>query len=221
NLLLVVDNTFLSPYFQNPLTLGADVVVHSVTKYINGHSDVVMGVAVTNNEQFYGDLKFQQNCIGAVPSPFDCFLASRGIKTLALRMKAHMSNATKVAEYLSASPYVTKVIFPGLPSHPQHELALRQQSGFSGMISFQIKGDGDTAEEFLKHTKLFTLAESLGGVESLIELPSKMTHAAVAPEAREALGITDTLIRVSVGVEDVNDLIDDLERALKAAVSLE
>ncbi|KXN70053.1 cystathionine gamma-lyase-like protein, partial [Conidiobolus coronatus NRRL 28638] len=217
NLLLVVDNTFLSPYFQNPLTLGADVVVHSVTKYINGHSDVVMGVAVTNNEQFYGDLKFQQNCIGAVPSPFDCFLASRGVKTLALRMKAHMSNAIKVAEYLSTSPYVIKVMFPGLPSHPQHKLALRQQRGFSGMVSFQIKGDGSTAEEFLKSTKLFALAESLGGVESLIGYPCKMTHAALTPEAREALGITDTLIRVSVGIEDANDLIADLDQAFKTS----
>lgn len=191
--ILVVDNTFLSPYFQNPLALGADIVVHSVTKYLNGHSDVVMGVAITSNPEIYEKLKFLQNggwfpfsvlpkfpfnihifllvAIGAVPSPFDCFLANRGLKTLHLRMEKHQENAFAVANFLQASPHVTEVIYPGLPSHPQHELAKRQQSGFGGMISFRIKGDLNTAKKFFKHIHYFTLAESLGGIESLSEIP--------------------------------------------------
>ncbi|KAI0229978.1 cystathionine gamma-lyase cys3, partial [Massospora cicadina] len=214
---LVIDNTFLSPYFQNPITQGADIVVHSVTKYINGHSDVVMGVAVTNDAELYDDLKFQQNAYGAVPSPFDCFLAHRGLKTLALRMRQHGSNALAVARYLERSPRVDKVIYPGLASHPQHELAKAQQSGFGGMVSFRIKGDGETADRFLQALNIFTLAESLGGIESLCELPAKMTHGSIPANEREELGITDNLIRLSVGIEDVKDLVDDLEQALASA----
>ncbi|KAJ9069200.1 cystathionine gamma-lyase cys3 [Entomophthora muscae] len=214
---LVIDNTFLSPYFQNPLTQGADVVVHSVTKYINGHSDVVMGIAVTNDLEFYNDLKFQQNAFGAVPSPFDCFLAHRGLKTLALRMHQHGTNALAVAQYLEKSSLVEKVIYPGLASHPQHELAKSQQTGFGGMVSFRIKGDGDTADRFLQALNIFTLAESLGGIESLCELPSKMTHGSVPANEREILGITDNLIRLSVGIEDAQDLVNDIEQALEYA----
>ena len=194
--ILVVDNTFLSPYFQNPLSLGADIVVHSVTKYLNGHSDVVMGVAVTSNSELYEKLKFLQNgtpaiqphthprppitpslslsfsqAIGAVPSPFDCFLANRGLKTLHIRMEKHQENAFIVANFLESSPFCTEVIYPGLASHPQHELAKRQQSGFGGMISFRIKGDLSNAKRFFQHIKYFTLAESLGGIESLSEIP--------------------------------------------------
>ncbi|KAI9294206.1 hypothetical protein K502DRAFT_324933 [Neoconidiobolus thromboides FSU 785] len=215
--ILVVDNTFLSPYFQNPLTLGADIVIHSVTKYINGHSDVVMGVAALNDLKLYEDLKFQQNSFGAVPSAFDCFLAHRGLKTLALRMRQHEANALQVAKYLEASPYATKVIYPGLESHPQHELAKKQMKGYGGMVSFRINGDGDVADKFLQNLRIFTLAESLGGVESLCELPSKMTHGSVSAEDREILGITDNLIRLSVGIEDAEDLLEDIEQALKAS----
>jgi len=215
---LVIDNTFLSPYFQNPLALGADAVVHSVTKYLNGHSDVVMGIAVTNELQFYNDLKFQQNAFGAIPSPFDCFLAHRGLKTLAVRMRQHEINATAVARYLESSPLVESVIYPGLESHPQHKLAVDQQSGFGGMVSFRIRGDGEVADKFLQSLKLFTLAESLGGVESLCELPSKMTHGSIPAEEREALGITDNLVRLSVGIEDAEDLINDIEQALKSSI---
>ncbi|KAF8930682.1 hypothetical protein BGZ47_000447, partial [Haplosporangium gracile] len=182
NTKLVVDNTFMSPFFQNPLSLGADIVVHSVTKYINGHSDVVMGVAVTSNEEIYTKLAFLQNSIGAVPSAFDCFLANRGLKTLHLRMRQHATSAQAIAEALEASPRVENVIYPGLPSHPQHDLAKRQQKGFGGMISFRIKGDLATANAFLRHVKFFTLAESLGGVESLCELPATMTHGSVSAE---------------------------------------
>ncbi|KAI3657715.1 hypothetical protein MP638_003970 [Amoeboaphelidium occidentale] len=216
--ILVTDNTFLSPYFQRPLELGADVVVHSVTKYLNGHSDVVMGVMITNNENIYTKLKFLQNSIGAIPSPFDCFLANRGLKTLHVRMRSHAENALAVAQYLESSPYVTKVIYPGLKSHPQHELAQRQQKGFGGMISFYIKGGVNEATKFLSSCQYFTLAESLGGIESLAELPCVMTHASVAPEDRAVLGITDSLVRISVGIEETNDLIKDLEQALKKAV---
>ncbi|KAJ2767030.1 cystathionine gamma-lyase cys3 [Coemansia nantahalensis] len=218
-LFVVVDNTFLSPYFQTPLDLGADVVVHSATKYINGHSDVVMGVAATNNDALASKIRFLQNAIGAVPSPFDCYQAQRGIKTLHLRMRQHAENAQVVAEALEASPLVDSVIYPGLASHPQHELARRQMHGFGGMVSFRIKGDTHTADRFLQRTRLFTLAESLGGVESLAELPARMTHAGLAPEERAELGITDNLIRLSVGVEDAADLVDDIQQALASAVS--
>ncbi|KAI8873451.1 cystathionine gamma-lyase [Ramicandelaber brevisporus] len=220
--LLVVDNTFLSPYFQNPLTLGADIVVHSVTKYINGHSDVVMGVAVTNDADLASKLRFLQNAIGAVPSPFDCFMAHRGLKTLHLRMRQHEHNAIAVAaalESLVGDGLIEQVTYPGLPSHPQHELAARQQRGFGGMITFRIKGGLAEANAFLKATKLFTLAESLGGVESLAELPSLMTHGSVSAEDRLKLGITDNLIRLSVGIEETEDLVEDVIHAVKVAAN--
>ncbi|KAJ2229399.1 cystathionine gamma-lyase cys3 [Coemansia sp. RSA 1286] len=218
-LFVAVDNTFLSPYFQTPLDLGADIVVHSATKYLNGHSDVVMGVAATNNDALASKIRFLQNAIGAVPSPFDCYQAQRGVKTLHLRMRQHAINAQRVAEYLEASSLVDSVIYPGLKSHPQHSLAKQQMRGFGGMVSFRIKGDTHTADRFLQRTHLFTLAESLGGVESLAELPARMTHAGLAPEERNELGITENLIRLSVGVEDADDLIADIAQALESAVS--
>ncbi|KAJ3370942.1 hypothetical protein GGF31_003672 [Allomyces arbusculus] len=220
DIIVVVDNTFLSPYFQQPLALGADVVVHSVTKYINGHSDAVMGVAVTSRDDLYEKLKFLQNSIGAVPSAFDCFLANRGLKTLHVRMAQHARNAAAVAAALESSPLVENVIYPGLKSHPQHELAKRQMRGFGGMISFRIKGDLATSNAFLRHLKYFTLAESLGGVESLAELPAVMTHGSVAPEDRAVLGITDTLLRLSVGIEETDDLVQDVLQALQKASQL-
>ncbi len=210
----IVDNTFMSSYFQKPLDLGADCVVHSVTKYMNGHSDVVGGVLVTRNLEFYQKVKFLQNAIGAVPAPFDCFLVMRGLKTLHVRMKQHEQNALKIAQFLADHPKVDRVIYPGLPSHPQHELAKKQMSGFGGMISFFIKGELKDARKVLETVQIFTLAESLGGVESLIEHPAIMTHASIPPENRKALGIHDQLIRLSVGIEDVQDLIDDLSHAL-------
>ncbi|EGF82431.1 hypothetical protein BATDEDRAFT_34425 [Batrachochytrium dendrobatidis JAM81] len=218
NVLLVVDNTFMSSYFQRPIEHGADIVVHSVTKYMNGHSDVVMGVAVTNNDEVYDRLKFLQNSIGAIPSPFDCFLANRGLKTLHLRMERHASNALALAKHLEASPYVQEAIYPGLKSHPQHDLAVRQQHGYGGMVSFRIKNATlATSNAFLSSLEIFTLAESLGGIESLAELPSVMTHASVTAENRAMLGITDSLIRLSVGIEDERDLIADIDQALKKA----
>jgi cystathionine gamma-lyase len=215
DVILVVDNTFCSPFFQQPLELGADIVVHSVTKYINGHSDVLMGIAVTRSKDIAEKLKFIQLAVGSVPSPFDCFLANRGLKTLHLRMLKHQSNALKIAEFLESSPYVENVIFPGLISHPQHELAKKQQTGYSGMISFRIKGNVETAKKFLRSCKVFTLAESLGGIESLCELPCIMTHASVPKEERANLGITENLIRLSVGIESEKDLINDLRNALE------
>lgn len=214
SIILVVDNTFMSPYFQNPLDLGADIVVHSVTKYINGHSDVVMGVLATNKKELYDDLKFLQNGIGSVPSAFDCFLALRGVKTLHIRMREHERSALKVATHLSSHPKVDKVVYPGLPSHPQHELAKKQMKGFGGMVSFYIKGGAQESKIFLENIRIFALAESLGGVESLIELPSVMTHASVPAEERAKLGISDSLIRLSIGIEDVEDLIADIDQAL-------
>lgn len=214
---VVVDNTFMSPYCQRPLSLGADISWHSCTKYINGHSDCVMGVIATDNDEIYKNLKFLQNSTGIVPSPFDCFLANRGAKTLHVRMERHISNALEVAKFLESQSSVKSVFYPGLPSHPQHELVKKQCKGFSGMIGFEIKGNLDSAKEFLKTVKVFTLAESLGGIESLIEHPAIMTHASVAPEHRALLGISDTYIRVSVGIEDAEDLIADLDNALKAA----
>jgi cystathionine gamma-lyase len=210
----VVDNTFMSPYFQKPLDLGADVVIHSVTKYMNGHSDVVGGVLITNDSALYQELKYLQNAVGAVPGPQDCFLVLRGLKTLHVRMREHERNAIEIARFLEKHPKVEKVIYPGLSTHPQHELAKRQMSGFGGMISFVIRGGLDEARKLLERTKLFTLAESLGGVESLIEHPAIMTHASVPPETRKQLGIADTLIRISVGIEDPADLINDLAQAL-------
>ncbi|XP_065834237.1 cystathionine gamma-lyase-like [Oscarella lobularis] len=219
-IMVVVDNTFMSPYFQRPLALGADVVMHSVTKYINGHSDVVMGIIVTNNDELHDQMRFLQNALGAVPSPFDCYLANRGLKTLHVRMRQHGENAIAVAKFLESHEQVVKVFYPGLPSHPQHEVAKRQMKGFGGMVSFQIKGDMKNSQEFFKHLKIFALAESLGGFESLAELPSAMTHASVSEEMRKELGVTDTLIRLSVGIEDEEDIIADIDQALKAATSV-
>jgi cystathionine gamma-lyase len=215
DIILVVDNTFMSPYFQNPLQLGADIVVHSVTKYINGHSDCVMGFAATSNEKLYTKLKFLQNSIGAVPSAFDCFLSNRGLKTLHLRMQQHGKNGMAIATHLSKSKYVDSVIYPGLESHPSHELAKKQQSGFGGMVSFRIKGDLNTANKFLNNLQLFTLAESLGGVESLANHPALMTHASIPEDKRKEIGITDDLVRLSTGVEDIDDLLADLEQAFR------
>ncbi len=213
--LTVVDNTFMSSYFQKPLQLGADIVVHSVTKYMNGHSDVVGGVLATNNSQVYTELKFLQNAVGAVPAPMDCFLVMRGLKTLHVRMERHEKNAKEIAHFLEGHPKVERVIYPGLESHPQHALAKKQMSGFGGMITFFLKGDLAAARRFLENVQLFSLAESLGGVESLIEHPAIMTHASIPAETRKILGIHDNLIRVSIGIEEVSDLRADLEQALK------
>lgn len=213
-ILSVVDNTFMSPYFQRPLNLGVDIVVHSVTKYMNGHSDVVGGVLVTNQQALYERLKFFQNAVGGVPGPQDCFLVMRGLKTLHVRMERHASNAMEIAHFLEKHPQVERVIYPGLDSHPQHLLACEQMSGFGGMITFFVKGGLSEARSFLEKVKLFTLAESLGGVESLIEHPAIMTHASIPAETRRQLGIHDNLIRVSVGIEDVVDLKNDLAQAL-------
>ena len=213
-LILVVDNTFLSPYFQKPLELGADIVVHSSTKYIGGHSDVLGGAVLLNNPAYYQSIHYHQNAVGAVLAPFDSYLTLRGIKTLALRLEKHQQNAIHIAHYLEKHPKVKRVIYPGLESHPQHALAKEQTTGFGGVLSFEIEGTITTAEHFLENLTLFALAESLGGVESLIELPSLMTHSSVAKEVREQSGITDTLVRISVGIEDVEDLIADLEHAL-------
>lgn len=215
NIITVIDNTFMTPYFQRPLDLGAEIVVHSTTKYLGGHSDVIGGAIMLSNEELYNKIKFNQNAIGAVPSPFDCFLVLRGIKTLPVRMQSHNQNAQKLAEYLESHPKVKKVNYPGLESHPQHKLAKRQMMGFGGMLSFEIKGDIKNVKSFLKRLKVFTLAESLGGVESLIEHPGLMTHASLPEKEREKIGITDNLIRISVGIEDIEDLIADLERAFK------
>ena len=212
----VVDNTFASPALQQPLELGADIALHSTTKYLGGHSDVVGGAVMVNDADIYGKLKFSQNAVGTIPSPFDSYLVLRGIKTIPVRMERHSSNGQKVAEYLEAHPKVRKVNYPGLASHPQHELAKRQMSGYGGMISFELDSDLSGAKKFLERCEIFALAESLGGVESLVEHPARMTHASIAAKEREALGIGDSLIRLSVGIEDVDDLIADLEQALRA-----
>jgi cystathionine gamma-lyase len=217
NVLSVVDNTFMSPYFQRPLDLGADIVMHSITKYMNGHSDVVGGVLVMNDSKLYDELKYLQNAVGAVPGPQDCFLVMRGLKTLHVRMKQHQENAMAIARHLAQHPKVEKVIYPGLESHPQHALAKKQMTGFGGMISFTIKGGLNESRRVLENTKLFALAESLGGVESLIEHPAIMTHASVPAENRAKLGISDNLIRISVGIEEAQDLIADLDHALSKA----
>lgn len=211
----VVDNTFMSSYFQQPLSLGADVVVHSVTKYMNGHSDVVGGVLATNSDDLHQQLKFIQNSVGGVPAPMDCFLVMRGLKTLHVRMERHAQNAMEVARFLEKHPRVERVIYPGLESHPQHAIARKQMKGFGGMITFFIKGGLSEARGFLEKVKIFTLAESLGGVESLIEHPAIMTHASIPAETRKSLGIHDNLVRISVGIEDIRDLIGDLEEALR------
>jgi len=214
--LLVVDNTFATPMLQRPITLGADIVLHSVTKYLNGHSDMVGGALVVNGEELGEKIGFIQNSAGAVQGPFDAFLVMRGVKTLALRMKAHCENAGRIAEWLTGQDKVRKVIYPGLDGHPQKALAEKQMSGFGGMVSFDLDGDLAAARRFLENTRLFALAESLGGVESLVNHPAIMTHATVPKETRDRLGVTDTLIRLSVGIEDLDDLIEDLETALAA-----
>ena len=216
NVLLAVDNTFMSPVSQRPLELGADLVVHSTTKYIGGHSDVVGGMIVGRDMALHERLAFLQNAVGAVPGPQDCYLTLRGLKTLPLRMQRHQENAARIALYLEGHARVERVIYPGLPSHPQHALAREQMRGFGGMISFYLRGDLDAARRFLQAVRVFTLAESLGGVESLIEHPAIMTHASVPRENREKLGIADGFIRVSVGVEHIDDLIADLDRAFAA-----
>ncbi|XP_034241503.1 cystathionine gamma-lyase [Thrips palmi] len=217
--IVVVDNTFFTCYNQKPLTLGADIVMYSLTKYMNGHSDVIMGAALMNDDKLHESLRFLQNAMGIVPSPFDCSQLNRSLKTLPLRMERHMNNGLLVGQYLEKHPLVEKVLHPGLPSHPQHDLIKKQCYGVSGMLSFYIKGGLQESRKFLSSLKVFTLAESLGGYESLAELPSVMTHASIPPEQRAELGITDSLIRLSVGLEDAEDLIADLEQALKAAVS--
>ena len=214
-LLTVCDNTFASPYIQRPLELGFDIVVHSATKYLNGHSDVVGGIAVVRDEALQEKLSFLQNAIGSVPGPFDAFLVLRGIKTLALRMQRHCDNALQVAGFLEAHPKVERVLYPGLPSHPQHALAKRQMNGrYGGMVSAVLKGGLPSAKRFLERCHLFTLAESLGGVESLIEHPAIMTHASLPAEMRASLGIDDGLVRLSVGIESADDLIAELKEAL-------
>ncbi len=213
NILVVVDNTFMSPYFQRPLELGADIVVHSATKYIGGHSDIVGGVAVTSDDKIAEKIAFLSNSMGGVQGAFDSFLALRSLKTLPIRMKAHAESAMKIAHYLEAHPLVEKVVYPGLKSHPQHELAQKQMLGFGGMITFFIKGGLDASRKFLESVKVFALAESLGGVESLVEHPAIMTHASVPLEQRKKIGIDDSLIRLSVGIEDIDDLLADLKQA--------
>jgi len=217
NALLVVDNTFASPYLQTPLDLGADIVLHSTTKYIGGHSDLIGGAVVTNDPQLYEKLYRYQNDFGGVPSPFDCWLTLRGIRTLHVRMEAHCRNALAVAQFLESHPKIEWVRYPGLPSHPQHELARKQmRHGFSGMIAVGVKGGAEAAQCFCEGTKIFNLAESLGGAESLIGYPPKMSHASMSSEERAWCGIPDNMVRLSVGLEDVNDLIEDLQQALES-----
>lgn len=213
NVLLVVDNTFMTPYWQNPLDLGADIVFHSATKYLGGHSDVVAGLAVTKDEKLGEELHYLQNAIGGILGPQDSWLLLRGMKTLGVRMEEHETNTRALAEWLSKRSDIKKVNYPGLGNHPQHELMKKQSRGFGGMISFDV-GSGERADEVLSKVKWFTLAESLGAVESLISVPARMTHASIPAERRAELGITDGLVRISVGIEDVEDLIEDLEQAL-------
>jgi cystathionine beta-lyase len=215
NVLVAVDNTFASPYLQNPLDLGADIVMHSVTKYLSGHSDVIMGALVVNDEKLYQDLSFIMNSCGAVPGPQDSFLVLRGIKTLHLRMERHCFNGKKIAEYLNQHPKVGKVYWPGFTDHPNHTIAKKQMKDFGGMLSFTLKDDSiETAIRLMESVELFSLAESLGGVESLINHPASMTHASIPKEERVKSGLVDSLIRLSIGVEDVEDLLHDLELAL-------
>ncbi|MGE7979744.1 MULTISPECIES: bifunctional cystathionine gamma-lyase/homocysteine desulfhydrase [unclassified Psychrobacillus] len=212
-LLTIVDNTFMTPYFQQPISLGADIVVHSATKYLGGHSDVVAGLAVVNSEELANELHFVQNSVGAVLGPQDSWLLMRGIKTLGLRMEEHNESAQRIAEFLSEHEAVGKVFYPGLSTHSGHELMKKQTTGFGGMISFDV-GSAEKADELLAKLQYFTLAESLGAVESLISVPARMTHASIPSDRRAELGITDGLVRISVGIEDVEDLIEDLEQAL-------
>jgi cystathionine gamma-lyase len=210
---VVVDNTFMSSYFQQPLALGADIVLHSTTKYLNGHSDSLGGAVMLNDESMHERIRFTQNSAGAVLSPFDSFLVLRGLKTLAVRMKQHQENTLHIAQYLEKHSRVRKVNYPGLPDHPQHALATEQASGFGGMLSFELDGDIKQAKTFVESTRIFALAESLGGVESLIEVPALMTHASVPAEDRHKIGLSDSLIRLSVGIENQQDLLEDLENA--------
>ena len=218
-ILLAVDNTFLSPYISNPLEHGADVVVHSVTKYINGHSDVVMGVLATNSDELHDRFRFLQNAIGSIPSPFDSWLAHRGLKTLHLRVRQAATSAQQIAQFLTQHPAVLKVNYPGLKSDPNHEIVVKQHrdSLGGGMISFRINGGAKAASTFTSSTKFFTLAESLGGIESLVEVPAIMTHGGIPKEERESNGVFDDLVRVSVGIEDTDDLIEDVRQALEKA----
>jgi cystathionine beta-lyase/cystathionine gamma-synthase len=219
HLTLTVDNTFASPYLQNPLKLGASIVVHSTTKYIGGHSDLVGGAVVTSNQELYEKVKFLQNATGSVPGPFDCYLALRGLRTIHLRMQRHSKNAAAVAETLSKdSGRVRAVYYPFLTQSPSYKVAKRQMSGGGGMVAFRIRGGYRAASKFLESLKVFTLGESLGGVESLAEHPSRMTHSSIPPDERRRLGITDDLIRLSVGVEDTSDLVEDVKRALRASL---
>ncbi len=210
----IVDNTFMTPYFQRPIELGVDIVVHSSTKYLNGHSDVIGGMVLTNDEAIQERIRYIQNAAGAVPSPFDCWLTLRATKTLAVRMKQHNENAIQIAEFLKTQDFTHKLYYPGLNEHPQHELAQEQMSGFGGIISLDF-GNMELTKKFLKSVKVFTLAESLGGVESLLCHPASMTHAAVPKEDRDKMGITDSLVRLSVGIEDAEDLIDDIKLAAR------
>ena len=212
--IVVVDNTFATPYLQRPLELGADIVMHSATKFINGHSDMVGGIVATANEDLAERLAYLQNSIGSVAGPFDSFLALRGVKTLDVRMQRHCESAMQIAEWLEEDDRVESVLYPGLRSHPQHALAARQMHGFGGIVTFFIKGDIENARTFLENCKVFALAESLGGVESLVDHPAIMTHASVPVKERAKLGISDQLIRLSVGIEGIDDLVADLDQAL-------
>jgi cystathionine gamma-lyase len=214
NIPLAVDNTFLTPYFQQPLALGADLVVHSTTKYLNGHSDSVGGVVLTSNDELHEKIRFNQNAAGTILSPFDSYMILRGTKTLALRMERHAQNAITIAKFLESHAKINRVFYPGLESHPQHKIAVKQTSGFGGMVSFELKADLEKSRKFVEDLKLFTLAESLGCVESLVELPALMTHSSIPPEEREKTGIKDSLIRISVGLENIDDLLGDLKNAL-------
>ncbi len=220
NLLTILDNTFASPYLQKGISIGVDIVLHSTTKYIGGHSDVVGGALILKDDTYFQPLRFYQNSLGATPDPFASWLTLRGLKTLAIRMKAHEANAMALAQFLESHPGVENVIYPGLSSHPQHALAKKQMSGFGGMISVRIKGGLEEARTFMKSLKLFTLAESLGGVESLVEHPALMTHASVEPHIRKAIGITDNLVRMSVGIEDIEDLKQDMAQALEKTTKI-
>ena len=217
NLISVCDNTFCSPYIQNPLELGFDIVVHSATKYLNGHSDLIGGIVVCSNQkpELADQILYLQNAVGSIMNPFDSFLLLRSLKTLAVRMERHCENAMQIASFLDAHEAIEKVIYPGLKSHPQHDLAKKQMQGYGGMLTLILKGGLDSARSFLERTEIFSLAESLGGVESLIEHPAIMTHASIPPDVRAEIGITDGLVRLSVGIESLEDLIQDLEVALK------
>ena len=214
---VAVDNTFATPFLQRPLELGADIVVHSTTKYLGGHSDVIGGALIVNDGALYEELKFLQNAVGAVPGPLDCFLVLRGIKTLALRMRQHCENAMRLAQFLAVHPEVERVYYPGLPDSPDHALARKQMSAFGGMISAELRGGAERNLRFVSKTKLFALAESLGGVESLVGYPLAMTHAAIPVEQRRKAGLPEALVRFSVGLEDIDDLIEDVERAIGAS----